>query len=125
VPRADVVATKRPEGGTDIVVRVVVCAAMMETGCFVGAGAGLRGGEEGGGPDGVGGVQGGRWTSWTWPIWRPGIASKVEYAAVAIASRPKDKKHEHEKHIAGLVGAHLSGFRECPTRPLELHFLRS
>ena len=61
VPREDVVASNRPDGGTDNVVRPVVCAAMMETGCLEGGG-GCRffGVDEGGGPRGVGGTQGGR-----------------------------------------------------------------
>jgi hypothetical protein len=60
VPRDDVVASSRPDGGTDRVVRAVVCATIIEIGCFVGAGGGLRGGAEDGGPDGVGGEHGGR-----------------------------------------------------------------
>jgi hypothetical protein len=60
VPRDEVVASKRPDGGTERVVSAVVCAAIIATGCFVGGGGGLRGGEEEGGPIGVGGTQGGR-----------------------------------------------------------------
>ncbi len=37
---------------------------------------------------GCGGGQGGKCTSWICPICRPGIASNVEYAAVAIVSKP-------------------------------------
>ena len=88
VPRDDVVASILPEGGTDNTVRAVVCAAIIETGCFVGGGGGFRGGEEDGGPLGVGGEQGGRWISCTCPVRWPGMASKVAYAPVAIASRP-------------------------------------
>jgi hypothetical protein len=77
VPRADVVASNRPDGGTDKVVSAVVCATIIEIGCFVGAGGGLRGSDDDGGPDGVGGGQGGRWISWTWPICRPCMASRV------------------------------------------------
>jgi hypothetical protein len=60
VPRDDVVASNRPDGGTERVVSAVVCAAIIETGCFVGGGGGFRGGDEEGGPIGVGATQGGR-----------------------------------------------------------------
>lgn len=63
VPREDVVARYLPEGGTESVVSAVECAAMMETGCFVGAGGGGVGGTDGGGPNGCGGGHGGRCTS--------------------------------------------------------------
>lgn len=60
VPLDDVVASNRPDGGTDKVVNAVVCATIIDIGCFVGVGGGLRGGDEGGGLDGAGGEQGGR-----------------------------------------------------------------
>lgn len=65
VPRDEVVASSLPDAGSDKVVRAVVCAAIMDTGCLVGAGGGLEGGDEGGGPIGVGGAHGGRCMSWT------------------------------------------------------------
>jgi hypothetical protein len=71
-----------------IVFNVDACAAIIEIGCFDGGGGVRAGGTEGGGPTGVGGVQGGRCTNCTCPICRPGIARRVEYAPVAIASKP-------------------------------------
>lgn len=59
VPREDVVAIKRPEGGAESVVRAVVCAAIMATGCFVETG-GFCCDAGDGGPLGTGGEQGGR-----------------------------------------------------------------
>lgn len=88
VPREEVVARNWPEAGTDRVVKAVVWAAMIATGCLVGAGGGGRGGIDDGGPIGCGGGHGGRWTSCTCPVWRPGIASSVECVPVARASRP-------------------------------------
>ena len=67
VPREDVVASRRPEGGKAKVVNAVVWATMIVTGCFVGGGGGFRGGEAGGGSLEIGGLQGGRCTNWTWP----------------------------------------------------------
>lgn len=63
---------------------------MIETGCLVGASGGGVGGEEDGGPRGTGGLHGGRWISCTCPVWRPGIASRVECVRVAKARRPID-----------------------------------
>lgn len=91
VPRIEVVARSLPDVGSDKVVRAEVCAAMIETGCFEGGGGGFRGRIEAGGSLETGGGQGGRWINWTWPICRPGIASRVEYGAVAIASKPKSE----------------------------------
>ena len=88
VPREEVVASSRPDGGTESVLRADVCAAMIDTGCFVGAGGGREGGVGDGGPIGCGGGQGGRCMSCMCPIWRPGMASSVECAAVASASKP-------------------------------------
>lgn len=88
VPREEVVATRCPDAGTESVVREVVWAAIIATGCFVGAGGGGRGSTDGGGPMGTGGAQGGRWTSCTCPVCRPGIASNVECVPVASASKP-------------------------------------
>lgn len=59
VPLDEVVARRRPELGTDSVVKAVVCAAIMDTWCC-GAGGGGFGGNGGGGPRGCGGSQGGR-----------------------------------------------------------------
>lgn len=77
MPRDDVVASNRPDGGTDKVVSAVVCATMIEIGCLDWAGGGFQGGEDDGGPNGVGGEQGGRCISWTWPICRPGMTRRV------------------------------------------------
>ena len=60
VPWIDVVASSLPDGGTEIVVSAVVCATIIDTGCFVGAGGGGIGGTDGGGPMGCGGGHGGR-----------------------------------------------------------------
>lgn len=60
VPLDEVVASNRPDGGTDRVVNAVVCATITDTGCFVGGGGGLRGSDEDGGLDGAGGGQAGR-----------------------------------------------------------------
>ena len=68
VPRDDVVASIRPDGGNDNTVSAVVCAAIMDTGCFVGGAGGFRGGDEDGGPVGLGAGHGGRWINCTWPI---------------------------------------------------------
>jgi hypothetical protein len=65
VPREDVVASSLPDGGHDNTVSAVVCAAIIDTGCFVGGGGGLRGGDDGGGPVGVGGEHGGKCISCT------------------------------------------------------------
>jgi hypothetical protein len=67
----------------------VLCATITECGCFVVcAGGGRGGGTEGGGPMGTGRGQGGRCMSCTCPGCRPGAASSVEYAPVAIAMTP-------------------------------------
>lgn len=60
MPLADVVASNRPDGGNESVVRAVVCAAIMETGCFASGGGGLWGCVEDGGSLGAGGKHGGR-----------------------------------------------------------------
>ena len=88
VPREELVATRLPDGGTVSVVSALSCAMNIDTGCLTGRVGGL-GGAEIGGPRGSDGAHGGRWMRWTCPIWRPGIASRVEYAAVAIASKPE------------------------------------
>ena len=44
MPRDEVVASSLPEGGTDKVLSAEWCAAMIDTGCFVGAGGGFGGG---------------------------------------------------------------------------------
>jgi len=67
VPREDVVATSRPEGGTLSVVKEVVCATIIETGCLEGVEKDLVdrcvAGRDGGG-DGRGGPgHGGKWIS--------------------------------------------------------------
>ena len=60
VPLEDVVARHRPDGGTDSVERAVLCAAIIDIGCLVGAGGGGVGRVLAGGPKGSGGLQGGR-----------------------------------------------------------------
>lgn len=90
VPLADVVASRWPDGATDIVLSAESCATMMDTGCFLANGAGDAGCAEDGGPNGSEGGHGGRWTSCTCPNCRPGMASSVECVAVAIASRPAE-----------------------------------
>lgn len=77
VPRDDVVASKRPDGGNESVVKADSWAAIIDTGCFSGGGGGLDGGTDGGGPRGVEGIQGGRCTSCTCPICLPEITSSV------------------------------------------------
>lgn len=62
---------------------------MIDTGCLVGGGGAFRGGDAEGGPMGVGAGHGGRCTSCTCPICRPGIASNVAYVPVAMASKPR------------------------------------
>ena len=131
VPRTEVVASSLPEVGIDNVVRAEVCAAMIETGCFDGGGGGFRGGAEEGGSRETGGGHGGRWISWTWPICRPGIASKVEYGAVAIASRPSVKERcDHlsefkERNSDAACDSHLVGYQMCPIRCVLSPFHRS
>ena len=60
VPFAEVVASNRPDGGIDRVVKAEVCAAIMDTGCFNGVAGGFRVGDDEGGPLGTGKGQGGR-----------------------------------------------------------------
>lgn len=60
VPRADVVASRLPDGGMDSVASAELCAMMMETGCFDGGGGSLRTGDEGGGLVAAGRGQGGK-----------------------------------------------------------------
>lgn len=62
-------ASNLPDGGNARVAREVVCAAMIDTGCRVGAAGGFDGGPDTGGSLGIGGRQGGRCMSWTCPIW--------------------------------------------------------
>lgn len=116
VPLDEVVARNCPEGGTDNVVRAEVCAAIIEAGCFVGAGGGGLGGNGGGGPNGFGAGQGGRWINWTKPVCFPGIASNVEWVAVARVSSPEEKENQnnHEGWMACPL-THLVGYRMYPT----------
>jgi hypothetical protein len=60
VPRDDAVASSRPDGGTDSVVKALVWAAIIETGCLVGVGGGFGGTVDDGGSEGFGKGQGGR-----------------------------------------------------------------
>ena len=90
VPREEVVARNRPEGGTVKVVSALSWAIIISLGCLVGDGAGGRGvGSKG---FNGGGGQGGRWMRCTWPVWRPGIASRVAWGADARARRPGEWK---------------------------------
>lgn len=65
VPLMEVVASNRPEGGIDRLVKADVCAIIIDTGCFEGGGGGFRGGDDDGGPLGAGTGHGGRCTSCT------------------------------------------------------------
>ena len=60
MPRSDVVARSLPEGSTVNVATAVLCAAIIETGCFAGLGGGGEGSVGDGGDLGAGGLQGGR-----------------------------------------------------------------
>ena len=60
VPREEVVASNRPDGGRERVVKAVLWAMIMETGCLDGGGGGFDGIEDPGGPLGFGKGQGGR-----------------------------------------------------------------
>ena len=130
VPREDVVASSRPEGGTESVFSADVCAAMIDTGCFVGAGGGRDGGVEAGGPMGCGGGQGGRCTSCMCPICLPGMARSVECAAVASASRPWARhlmsiaQSKTPWHIMRDRNTHLVYCRTYPTPRIAPQSLR-
>jgi hypothetical protein len=81
VPRAEVVVTSAPEGEHVSVERAVVCAMTI---CDRAGGRVAEVEDEAWAADGAG------WTCrrWTCPAWRPGIASKDEPGADAMAMRP-------------------------------------
>jgi hypothetical protein len=60
VPRDDVVANRRPDGGNEIVLRADVCAAIIDAVCVVGDLCDFCAGNENGLPTGPGSGQGGR-----------------------------------------------------------------
>jgi hypothetical protein len=70
----------------------------------------------------AGSGQGGRCISWTWPICRPAIVRRVEYGAVAMASKPKERINsmhlsEFKKKIRDAMDDnHLVG---CHTYPIR------
>jgi hypothetical protein len=118
VPRDEVVASILPDCGTVRVFKEESCAAIIETGCFDGGGGGRDGGTEGGGPTGVGGIQGGRCTNCTCPICRPGKARRVEYAPVAIASKPSPKSI-NRRYTYVDNSAHLEGYHRYRIQSVE------
>jgi hypothetical protein len=130
VPRIEVVARKRPEGGMESVVRAEVCATMTDTGCFKGGGGGFWGSKEEGGPVSAGSGQGGRCINCTWPIWRPAIVRRVEYGAVAMASKPEvriKKMHLSEfkkKTRYAMNDNHLADCRKYPIHRILLRILQ-